>query len=351
MKKIALDQLAPGMKLARTVLTPDGRVMVAPGTELTQSLIARLIERGLPCAYIESELSANYEDIVSEKTISVLIQSVYALEQELRVRKELAWDKCKEPLFALVDEILGRRKKLFCATDIRVNEGYIYGHSVNVALLSILMGTTFGFNSLKLKELAVGALLHDVGMFVMPPEILHKRGLLSHAETKMVHDHPSLGFQLLRGRSDISAVAANVAYQHHEKMDGSGYPRQMAKDKILDLAQIVGVADVYDAMTSERVYRQALSPNQAINYLRSNAGVLFDPTVVAALIKNVAEFHIGTFVQLNNGQIAEVLQINHGDGRRPVVGLSNGDVIDLMQSSNLYIVDDLQNGGQMEEIL
>lgn len=342
MKKIALAQLMPGMKLARTVLTPDGRIMIASGTELTPSIIAKLIERGLPCAYVESENNHEIDNVVSDKTVSMLIQAVYAVEQELRQKKELNWEKCKEPLFAMVDELVSQRKKLFCVTDIRVNEAYIYGHSVNVALLSILMGVTFGYNSLKLRELAVGALLHDVGMFAIPAEILHKRGPLNQGEIQMVHEHPVLGFQLLRGRPDISAVAANAAYQHHERLDGSGYPKQITKEKILEMSQIVGVADVFDAMTSERVYRRALSPNRAINYLRANSGTLFEPAIVAALIKNVAEYHIGDLVRLSNGETAEVLKINHSDGRRPVVGLLGGETIDLLQATHLAILDEYE---------
>jgi HD-GYP domain-containing protein (c-di-GMP phosphodiesterase class II) len=221
-----------------------------------------------------------------------------------------------------------------------VNEAYLYGHSVNVALLSILIGSTLGYNSLKLRELAVGALFHDVGMFLLPAEVTYKRGPLNQSELRLVQEHPTQGFQILRGRTDITAVTANIAYQHHERLDGTGYPRRLPKDKILEMAQIVAVADVYDAMVSERVYRQALSPNRVINYLRANAGHIFEPVIVASLIKNVSEFNVGTSVRLNDGHTAEVIKINQADGRRPVVSLPDGQVINLMEHQSLIITED-----------
>jgi HD-GYP domain-containing protein (c-di-GMP phosphodiesterase class II) len=342
MKKLSLEQLATGMRLAKTVYSPDGRVMVAAGTELNPSIILKLKDKGLPSAYVEDDSLEEKEDegIVSEKTIAVLYQAMYGMEQELRMRKELLWDRCREPLFALIDEVVSHRGRLFSSTDIRVNEAYLYGHSINVALLAVMIGSTLGYNALKLREVAIGALLHDVGMFLLPADITYKRGPLTPSEQKLVHEHPTQGFQLLRGRPDITAVIANIAYQHHERLDGSGYPRNLNKEKIIEMAQIVAVADVYDAMVSERVYRKASSPNRVINYLRANAGHLFEPIIVAALIKNVSEFNVGAIVQLNDGQSAEVLKINHADGRRPIVGLPDGKVIDLMKERHLLVVED-----------
>lgn len=125
----------------------------------------------------------------------------------------------------MVDEALSHRRNLVGWTDIRIHDAYLFGHSINVTVLSVLMGIMYGYNEIKLRELAIGALFHDLGMLLIPQAILEKRSALNAAEERQMREHANLGFQLLRGRDDISAVSANIAYQHHERLDKSGYPR------------------------------------------------------------------------------------------------------------------------------
>lgn len=342
MRKVLLQDLTPEMKLARTVFNPDGRVLVAAGTAVTPKVVARLAEKGLPAVYVSTPTSPLVEDIISEKTIAMLLKPFYEIYQSIKAGRGLEWRGVKEPLNALVDEALSHRRNLVGWTDIRIHDAYLFGHSINVTVLSVLMGIMYGYNEIKLRELAIGALFHDLGMLLIPQAILEKRSALNAAEERQMREHANLGFQLLRGRDDISAVSANIAYQHHERLDKSGYPRNLSDEGILEMSKIVAVADVYDAMTSERVYRRALSPRQAVNYLRSNAGRLFDPLAVAVLVKCVAEYPVGTRVRLSNGQIAVVSRVNPEDGRRPCVTVGGGHEINLLDRTELAIVEEVE---------
>jgi HD-GYP domain-containing protein (c-di-GMP phosphodiesterase class II) len=340
MQKKALKELTPGMKLARSVFNQDGRVLISAGVTISPSIVNKLAEKGLTSVFVQT--NQNSADIVSEKAFAMVLGGFYQLEQSIRGNRGLEWEPVKEPLSALIDEVIAHKDKLYEHTDIRIHDAYISGHSVNVAIISALIGLTLGYNTLKIRELALGALFHDLGMLMLSRSILAKRGPLSPTEQRQMEEHTFLGFQLLRGRRDITAVIANVAYQHHERLNGSGYPRNQNEDKILEFSRIVSVADVYDAMTSERVYRSALSPSQALSYLRTNAGFLFDPMVVAALIKNIAEYPIGCQARLNNGQLVEVARLNSVDGRRPhVFCLPDGPEIDLMSKPELWIQEEV----------
>ena len=342
MQKKALKELAPGMKLARSVFNPDGRVLISAGATISPLIVNKLSEKGLASVFVQTNQNSS-EDIVSEKAFAMVLGGFYQLEQSIRANKGLEWDSVKEPMSALIDEVMARKDHLYGHTDIRIHDAYISGHSVNVAIISAMIGLTLGYNALKIRDLALGALFHDLGMLTLPQTILAKRGPLSPAEQRQMEEHPVLGFQLLRGRRDITAVVANVAYQHHERLNGSGYPRNLNEEKILELSRIVAVADVYDAMTSERVYRPALSSSQALSYLRTNAGFLFDPKIVAALIKNIAEYPIGCRARLNNGKVIEVTRLNSVDGRRPYVFcLPDGPEIDLMTKPELWIQEEVQ---------
>lgn len=345
MKKMALQDLTTDMTLARSVFNPDGHVLVAAGGKISPAVIGKLTEKGLPAVYVATPTSPATEEIISEKTVAMLLKPFYDLYQSLKMGRGLEWGGIKGPLNALVDEAFSRRRNLVGWTDVRVHDAYLFGHSINVTVLSVLMGIIYGYNEVKLRELAVGALFHDLGMLLTPQQILEKRSSLNPVEEKQMREHVNQGFQILRGRGDITAVSANIAYQHHERLDGSGYPRNLPQEMILEVARIVAVADVYDAMTSERVYRRALSPSQAISYLRSNAGHLFDPMAVAALVKSVAEYPVGAVVRLNDGHFAVVSRINPEDGRRPYVILEHSrQEIDLLARSELFIVAEVEMG-------
>lgn len=286
MEKVRIEDLKEGMVLARTIYASDGRVLVKSNTELSPTLLNRLKEMGLPAAYVESAAEIKSNLLVSDITRVDLIRSYSQLEKGIRSGKKLDLLSGKKPLFALIDEINANRKNpLDEFPDIRLHDDYIYGHSVNVCVIAVKMGLKMGYNQLKLAELAIGALYHDIGMTKIPLAVLNKVSNLTPEETALIRTHTENGYEILKGNLEISSVSAHVAYQHHERYNGSGYPRGMSGNNIHEFARMVAVADVFDSLTTEKVYRPALSFSDAIAYIQKKAGTDFDPEIVAIFLK------------------------------------------------------------------
>jgi HD-GYP domain len=285
MEKVRIEKLKSGMKLARTIYSPEGLILVREGTAITDHIIAKLKQLGLPAAYISTSEGETIPEPVSELTRVDLIKSLSKLDNEVRSGQNANLLASKQPLYDLVDEIVCNHRNLIGLTDIRLRKDYIYGHSVNVCIIAVKIGINMSYNQLKLADLAVGALFHDLGMTKIPLEVLDKIGGLTDAELKLIHSHPEEGYSILRQNPSIAASSAHVAYQHHERYNGTGYPRGLAGEAIHEFARITAVADVYDSMTTERLYRHAKNPTEAMDFIRTNRGIEFDPEVVDMMDK------------------------------------------------------------------
>jgi HD-GYP domain-containing protein (c-di-GMP phosphodiesterase class II) len=285
MKKVRIEDLKAGMKLARTIYSPEGLILVRECTAITDHIITKLRQLGLPAAYISTTDGEIIPEPVSELTRVDLIRSLSKLDNAVRSGQSANLLASKQPLYDLVDEIVCNHRNLIGITDIRLRKDYIYGHSVNVSIIAIKIAIHMGYNQLKLADLAVGTLFHDFGMTKIPLELLDKMGGLTDAELKLIQTHPEEGYNLLRQNQSISASSAHVAFQHHERYNGTGYPRRMAGEAIHEFARITAVADVYDSMTTERLYRHAKSQMETMDFIRANRGIEFDPIVVDMMEK------------------------------------------------------------------
>lgn len=284
MQKVRIEDLQVGMVVGKSIYAPNGLILVREKAVITAPILAKLKEMGLPAAYIITtpEDGKAPEDLVSETTRIDLIRSIAKLDSEVRAGQNLNILSSKQPLYTLIDEIVSNQKSMLGMTDIRLHGDYIYGHSVNVCTIAVKIGLLLGYNQLKLSQLGIGALFHDIGMTKIPLRILDKTGNLTSDEIKLIQSHPEVGFAMLKD-NQVAMVSAHVAYQHHERYDGSGYPRGIAGDAIHEFARITAVADVYDSMTTEKIYRKAKSTAETLQYIQSNSGILFDPNVVDIL--------------------------------------------------------------------
>jgi HD-GYP domain-containing protein (c-di-GMP phosphodiesterase class II) len=190
---------------------------------------------------------------------------------------------------------------------------------VNVAVLSVMTGISLGYNELKLRDLGVGALLHDLGKVKIDERIYNKPGSLTSEEFDTIKLHTTYGFEMLQSMKSVNILCAHVAFQHHERFDGQGYPRGMKGKEIHDFARIVSLADVYDALTADRPYRRALRPYHAVEYLNSMGGTQFDPDLTKAFVEHIAIYPVGSYVNLNTKQKAIVVSVNKPNKTRPVV--------------------------------
>lgn len=204
-------------------------------------------------------------------------------------------------------------------TSVKNYDNYLLAHSINVCILSIVLGYSMGMTRNELFELGEAALLHDIGMAKVPWHIWNKKGTLSDDEFLQVQKHTLHGADILLSVKGISPQAQVVAYQHHERMDGSGYPKGVKDHRIHEYSRIVAVVDVFEAMTSPRKYREKIFGNKALSYILTRIKTKFDEDVVRAFVRHLSLFPIGSLLRLNTGEVALVVSSNPDHPLRPTV--------------------------------
>ena len=324
MRYISIDSAEPGMMVGKSIYNEKGSILVNYRVKLTNKLISRMKEKGLPGLYIDDDLSAdiNVEDLISDE-LGI---------KATKVLKKMDIDAALDVANDLTEELSLNGDINVNLVSLRMNSDYTYKHSVSVAVLSVLTGIGIGLKKAMLKELAAAALLHDIGKINIPIEILDKPGPLTEEEYEKIKQHSELGYEKLKGNINISSKTKMGVYMHHENINGSGYPMGLKDDQIYMFAKIIHIADVYDAITNERAYKKAQPPQEAIEFLMSNSGSMFQPEYVKAFITYIPVYPKGRNVELSDGEIAVVVENRQMNTLYPVVRrLSDGVTIDLSE--------------------
>jgi HD-GYP domain-containing protein (c-di-GMP phosphodiesterase class II) len=299
------------------------------------------------------------EDVVEEtKVINTLYEQLLAKVKDIYKTDLNSSSGIDLGLNILLDRITaglisnhGRKELLrLCLCDYPVVEDYLYYHVLNVTIICLEIGIGSGYENNQLNELGSGALLHDIGI-VRHLNIINKPGKLSDEEFKTVKEHPGVGSDLLSNNSkELGLKVFATVRQEHERVDGLGYPLGLKGQDISEYAQIVAVADVYEAMIHNRPYRSKFTPLQAINSILNNKDA-FNSKIIKFLIERIGIFPVGFKVRLNTGEIGVVIEENHVLPLRPVVniiedssgkGLKEVKCIDLAGNPVLYIDDCLE---------
>ncbi|NLY53796.1 MAG: HD-GYP domain-containing protein [Firmicutes bacterium] len=350
MRRISTKRLQPGMQLAQPVISADGTILLAKGQTLRASYIDRLRQLGVSSVYVVDprfpDIDAN--DFLSERARAQALRTVRDACTSLIAGSVIDMPAVTEIVDMLIDDLSSKPDLLVNVFDIRTYDDYTFAHSVNVCSFAILIGMSFSLNSGMLRELAIGALMHDLGKTCVPLDLLNKPGSLSDEEFAQVQKHTSDGFDILRKQGEIGLLSAHIALQHHERVDGTGYPRALAGSEIHLYARIVAVADVYDALVSDRPYRSRFLPHEAAARLALESETAFDAEVVRKFLRKVAFYPTGTLVRLSTGYMGVVVDINQPMTTRPIVrilydaqGEDIGDYfeLDLSKSSNISIIE------------
>lgn len=342
MRRVPTSFLLPGMEVAHPVFTNDGVVLLSKGVMLTDDYIRRLVRRGIPFLYITDSISEDIyiNDVISEGLRVEAGRHVKDIISRLVDKNSESLDikRLKSIVSQIVGQLLGNRNMLYDLMDIRSVDDYLYGHSVNVCVLAVMTGVSMGYGQDKLEELAVGALLHDVGKSLVPLNVLNKPGRLTAEEFEEIKKHPEHSLQILRKNHGISSVARVIAYQHHERYNGDGYPRGTSKDDLLEPAQIVGMVDVFDAITADRVYKKALPAFEAYEMLSGSGDHYFKYEIVKKFLSQVAVYPSGSLVRLSTGHTGIVVENNKSYPLSPKVRLilePDGTMLKPMRVINL----------------
>lgn len=330
MRYIPTNFLQSGHKLASDLVLNKNRIMLRRGIPLTDALIKRIEILGFQGLYIDDELSKGIyvSDVISEglriKTTNEL-RSFFSNPRTNKSHVKQQIKTFKKLVKNIVDEVLYDPQVMVNIIDLRTYDDYTYSHSLNVTVLSVVMGTVLGMDRKTLYELAMGALMHDTGKMFVDKRVLNKPERLTPEEFEEMKRHSELGFDYLCDNFDIPDSSIDAALHHHEQYDGKGYPAGLSGDDIPLFSRIICVADVYDALTSDRPYRKAVLPSDAIEYIMSGYNTMFDPDIVRALTKKVAPYPVGTCVKLSTGDIGIVVKNYESTSLRPVVKLIHDD--------------------------
>lgn len=350
---INIRDLIPGMITAEDVYDPSHRMIIPENTRLTDSLILRLDIYSIQNVLISNpDLPLTIDD--TPQTYSARIKASDEFKQFKSSYLGTA-DTAKDALNSIVTKNVSDEsiKKLFDSTDellhssntsihifdmlhnMREMDDATFTHSINVSLISAVIGRWMKFSEEDIQILLSCGLFHDIGKLLIPPEILTKPGKLTPEEYDIIKTHAVKGYQLLK-EMDLDERILKAAMAHHERCDGSGYPLKLHSPQIHAFAKIVAIADVYDAMTSARVYRGPVCPFKVISVFEKEGFALYDPVYLLPFLSNVVNTYINNHVLLSNNMKGDVVLINRRALSRPVVKCGE-DYIDLSKHWNITI--------------
>lgn len=357
MKQIPVSELIPGMVTAEDVLTYDLTMIVPKGIVLTENIISRLEGYSIYYIYINDEIADDLSKPISD--FQQLQDSPSTPTSKERIRSSLQFQhfsqdftKCAEhfrdnlmkslyhnqPLFAneLVEETMQMMKQEhsdISVFDMLLNmknqDDSVYAHCIDVALISNILSKWLHFSEEEQRMATACGLFHDVGKFLLPTGVLRKPGKLTPDEFSIIKTHTVEGFHLLSRFENIPLPVKNAALMHHEKCDGSGYPYGLSGEEIDKFAKIVTIADIFDAMTSERVYRKAMCPFSVIKSFEDEGIQKYEMKYILTFLENVANSYLNHRVTLTNGMEGDVIFINRDSFSRPVIRTTNDEIIDL----------------------
>ncbi|MFK5986356.1 MAG: HD-GYP domain-containing protein [Pseudomonadota bacterium] len=357
-KKISISDLTPGMYVEdlNCDWKPHNEFNRKQGLIKKESIVERIREIGITEVYIDSKkgLDVNHaeaiEDVSKEmdKKLQKVAEESFPQEDQISVASEMRKAaKLHKEAKNLVDNVMSdvklgknievenieilsqeiinsvfRNKDALSALGrIRHKDKYLLEHSVNLSVLMTVFGKSYGISKETLQQISIGALLHDIGKILIPESILHKPGKLTAKEILVMKKHVEYSRQLLLDTPDINELSIQVASQHHERLDGNGYPDGLKGEEISLYGRMVSIVDVYDAITSDRVYHKGMAPATAFKKLIEWSGDHLDGALVHKFIKCMGIYPVGSLVELKSGRVGIVLEQHEKSHLLPKVRL------------------------------
>jgi len=359
MKAARVTEALIGNMIAEPVFSEQGNMLLKEGVVINQHVLDKLLIHEIDYVYIFDALMQGIEptSLVDEEKLQesvTVVKNVFddVLHNERMGVKASLSKKDVKLVKAVVEDLIKELESaeniLYTVVDLIGTDAYTYKHSVNVTVLSIIVSRALGYEQIDIKNIAMGALLHDIGKVRVEPELILKPGKLTFEERQRVELHPSYGYELLEAIEGLSYTTKQIILLHHEKIDGSGYPYGLRGIEIPEYVRIVTVCDMYDAMTTDRVYRNKMPIYRALDILMAEAIYRIDPIIYSILLDNIAVYPVGTGIILSDGRVGVVVDYRHKNPARPIVRVLNTSLnsdniniehIDLEKSQVLFIED------------
>lgn len=343
-----IDRVNENEILGKSILTDDGKVLLRAGVKLSINYIQKLKELGVLYVYVEDDRLG--EILVEDERLNELKRST--IKNMSLIMKNISGasrNDIKDSLSRveeLLDYIIDVGDVSRSLYDIKTYDNYTYLHCIDTGIMAAFLGMSMRFSESTLKELGIGAILHDIGKTAINSSIINKATALTEEEFKEIKKHPSYGEEILKKKFFISENIINAVAQHHERVDGRGYPRGLSNNEICKFAKIVSICDVYDAVSNDRSYRKKFRPNEAYELILAGTGTAFDEEVVIKFKETFAVYPLGCCLKLSNGVEGYVIRQNKNFPDRPVLRVLYDSVtrqpvhfyeIDLLHKSNITV--------------
>ncbi|SKC58981.1 HD-GYP domain-containing protein [Maledivibacter halophilus] len=350
-KTVPIDEIEPGMIIAQDIFTDMGQMLISTDTKLDEKHLRKLklyqIKDAVIKEVVEEDSShknnLNIETSRKDRKKFQLFTSSYLEHNNSLKDQMMDISEGKEidisELFSISSDLLDcvkHRSNLFnFLSSLQSFDDYTYSHCINVSLISYTIGQWLGFSKKELMNISVAGLLHDIGKTKIDRNILNKPGPLTNAEYEIVKKHSTYGFKIIE-KQDISYNIKMAVLMHHERYDGSGYPLRAKNNEINNYAKIVAIADVYDALTSKRPYRDKFSPFYVIDKFEKEYLGKMDTRFLMKFLQNIAYCYLDNWCLLSTGEEAKIIFINKQMPSRPIVQIDN-TILDLSQEIDIYI--------------
>lgn len=346
-----MSKVTSGDILGQDIYDYNGNVMLRKGVVLTYSYVNKLMNLGISYLYIIDDRLNDLEPPM-DRRLNRLKEELAKSFHTMKRRIDFGLDSDLKTINSILNDIVdftihNKDVNDICLCDLKTHDNYTYIHSLNSTLLSIFFGTHKKLTKSKSLELALGAFLHDIGKIDIPLPILNKNGVFTEEEFNIMKSHPIYGYNRSRIISSIEEDTRIVILEHHERIDGSGYPFGKIGDDISDFSKIVSACDVYDALTGDRVYRKAFSHKEAYEHMLAGSGSLFDENIISMFQDYFYIYPIGIKVRLSDNSEGFIIRNNKGFPDKPIIRIFSDEYgqttspyeVNLIEILNICIDD------------
>jgi HD-GYP domain-containing protein (c-di-GMP phosphodiesterase class II) len=335
MRFVDIEAVEQGQMLGRTIFSSNGTILLSAGVQLTVYMISTLKRLGVTVIYIDDPnfRDITHDEVLSDETKRMVVAQMSETFEALRSGKPFNTKAISQTVDQMLDDVMRNQNLLIQLADIRTEDNSMFLHAMNVCMMASLLGLNMGLNMLQLKELAIGALLHDIGK-LNAPEV--QEGRMHHAWR---------GFEILKMKREYSLLSAHVAFQHHEHVNGTGAPRGLNSEEIHLYAKITAVANCYDNLIFGSIGKTPMQPHVACERLNAMSGNELDHEVLVQFMRIVSVYPNGVSVKLSNRQTGIVVGQHRGLPGRPIVRIIDKEdniavgakEIDLAQKTTVFI--------------
>jgi putative nucleotidyltransferase with HDIG domain len=342
MIKIKVTELMESDIIAKDIYSTTGSILIKKNSSLNESIIQRLLKSYNDSIFVYRKVGEKFN------TYKVDINKILLKEIEDIIettgKKFLKHEDDIKQIKKVIFEILNNDYIIKLLLPIRPLGMNVFNHSVNVALYSLCVAKEMFFPYNRMKVLGTAALLHDIGMQKVPRDIIYKTEALNDSEKKILMKHPRYSFEILQQTNSISLEIASIVLQHHERYDGKGYPIGLKNEKIHEMAKIISICDIFDALTNDRPYRQKFEKNESIEYLLSAGEDNYSPEILNGLINSISLYPFGQWVKLSTEEIGIIVSHEEENNlkHRPLVMIyidANGKGIEKPKLMDLSLRD------------